>query len=1088
MRKLNKILLIGGLVLGFTPLAVASLTSMAKAPVQVKAAEREDFDIPDVISGNSLNMRVEGGMLKWDAVDGATGYKVYLKKGTFTVGTFDVVNEVMPISQIDQTKADSGQYFLEVAAVGVSKSALMQYYYTSNVDKLESPTGLQWLGNNAVWEYNTDPEVLGYTLTLYDFNGVVATINNATAPTDLTEYNPQDGWTFKVQAKGNNTLSAKRSSNIVESPARGSRTRTLPSVDSGNTLNMKISNGVMSWDAVDGATGYKIYVKQNSNTIAVFDTTNPFYPLSTDMDSLKIDSGEYSIEVGAKGVSKTDSMLWFYTSHVDKLEAPHGAQWIGYKAAWESVEGASSYDVSLYNLSGLVVTIPTTECLYDFEGNLPQDGWTFKVKANTNGTFNAKRNSALTESPAFVSQKHNIGVIIVDSTNDVQNQGGQVYLETDKGITDWTTEGGFSRQATYGSTATLKAKPDSGYQFLGWRLDGEWVSSELEYTFTVHDGGTYYAMFQKVDFYFVMQPTNQTVGVGNAVNIVWTTNYVPDSTEIQNWDENAQEWDQWDVNHPTNKQDDYDFQNDVVGAIRFRLVATSAAYGTAISDEFTVTWVEPNITLIDATIAEPVGGEHPSFELNLNTETCTYSYLSWYDGSTKMTSSDTFVTGKNYQLRFILNTNSGYQFTNETIFKVNGVQNVEGPNQYGFKSYYFTAKAPAVTEYDVIYSPGEGQGSTDLNQVVAGTTIALVDPQTLNFSPVQGMMFDAWSINDTRYEIGDEYVINSDTLIIALWKNVPVTATSLTAAYSGGDINVGDKLDTSKISITVNYSNGTNQAVAIKDAEFYLGANKIPDIKNYQFNNAGINQITIKYLGLEATINVTVIDPVAPKTLTGIEVTGTYKTEYTVGETFSTEGIVVKAVYSNGDKEDVPLNEVTFSGYNMNQAGNQTVTATWNELSTTFQILVKEAPVDPEKTLVSISLSGTQQTEFTVGDSFSAEGLVVTAHYSDDSSESIALNNVEISGYNMNQEGKQTITVSYQGKTATYEITVKAKDTPVTPDDPVTPNKSSGLPAGAVVGIVIGSALVVGVGGFALVWFVIKKKTWADFLALFKKK
>ena len=28
---------------------------------------------------------------------------------------------------------------------------------------------------------------------------------------------------------------------------------------------------------------------------------------------------------------------------------------------------------------------------------------------------------------------------------------------------------------------------------------------------------------------------------------------------------------------------------------------------------------------------------------------------------------------------------------------------------------------------------------------------------------------------------------------------------------------------------------------------------------------------------------------------------------------------------------------------------------------------------------------------------------------------------------------------------------------------------------------------VLGIGGFAIVWFVIKKKTWADFLALFKK-
>ena len=55
-----------------------------------------------------------------------------------------------------------------------------------------------------------------------------------------------------------------------------------------------------------------------------------------------------------------------------------------------------------------------------------------------------------------------------------------------------------------------------------------------------------------------------------------------------------------------------------------------------------------------------------------------------------------------------------------------------------------------------------------------------------------------------------------------------------------------------------------------------------------------------------------------------------------------------------------------------------------------------------------------------------------------------------------------------------------------TPDDPS--DDKDGLGAGAIVGIVIGSVAVVGVGGFALFWFVIKKKTWAEFLAIFKKK
>ncbi|MBQ8341947.1 MAG: hypothetical protein IJY22_06215 [Clostridia bacterium] len=52
-------------------------------------------------------------------------------------------------------------------------------------------------------------------------------------------------------------------------------------------------------------------------------------------------------------------------------------------------------------------------------------------------------------------------------------------------------------------------------------------------------------------------------------------------------------------------------------------------------------------------------------------------------------------------------------------------------------------------------------------------------------------------------------------------------------------------------------------------------------------------------------------------------------------------------------------------------------------------------------------------------------------------------------------------------------------------DTPVA--EEGGLGAGAIVAIVIGSVLVAGIGGFALFWFVIKKKSWADFVAIFKK-
>ena len=55
-----------------------------------------------------------------------------------------------------------------------------------------------------------------------------------------------------------------------------------------------------------------------------------------------------------------------------------------------------------------------------------------------------------------------------------------------------------------------------------------------------------------------------------------------------------------------------------------------------------------------------------------------------------------------------------------------------------------------------------------------------------------------------------------------------------------------------------------------------------------------------------------------------------------------------------------------------------------------------------------------------------------------------------------------------------------AAETPDTPKD--------GLSGGAIAGIVVGSVVVLGLGGFALVWFVIKKKSFADLVAIFKKK
>ena len=488
--KLLSILLVLVMVLALVP--VSALTAFA--------AER-DREIVAVDSGNSFNMRLsDEGVLTWDEVAGATGYKVALLNSMGqTINEWDnaLTNSrvLQFISEMDNNKYDSGRYTIEVIAKDANKKATMSYYYTSNVDKLEEPHGLQWLGNQAAWEYVDG--AIEYTVFLYNFEGFVASKTVTECPVDLSEYNPQDGWTFSVQAKTNGTLIDKRNSNIAESPKKGNGTRTVNLVDPVNALNMKvIEGGVLTWDEVIGASGYQVVLK---NPIGVeiyrwdndFTNNNRMLPIITEMDNLKIDSGDYRFEVEPKGAGSVAVIAnYYYTSDVEQFEAPYNLKWNGSTATWTAVNGASSYDVMLYDFNGQVKTVTVTDDYYDFSDYNPQDGWTFKVQADGDGRSTAKRSSNATESPA----KETTYTITC-----LASEQGTVYIETNKGASDYATL--VSGKATKNTEVTVKAVANSGYEFVEWKLNspselGVTCSTDATYSFNATSDIYIYAIFK----------------------------------------------------------------------------------------------------------------------------------------------------------------------------------------------------------------------------------------------------------------------------------------------------------------------------------------------------------------------------------------------------------------------------------------------------------------------------------------------------------------------------------------------------------------------------------------------------------------
>ena len=469
-------------------------STMFAVPNNVKsvyASSSREREIVQVDSGNSLHMSISNqGLLTWDTVTGATGYGVSVTQNGMNIANLDTSNAfIMIVTEMDNLKVDSGLYVIEVYAKGVSKRASISYYYTSNVDKLEAPHNLQWIGNQASWD--AVDGAVSYKLYLYSFTGQEFSTTTTNCLYDLSAYNPADGWTFKVQAESNGTLLDKRDSALVESPAKGSRTRTLNAVNSGNSLNMTATNeGLLTWNAVDNATGYRVAVKQNGIENTYFETTNNLIALTSSLDGAKLASGQYVIEVEPQGVvANSASMLYYYTSHVDQLEAPYNLHWNGTQACWTAVNGATLYDVTLYDFNGAVFTVATEEDYYDFSGNAPQDGWTFKVQARSNGTLNAPRHSVAQESPA---KETTYAITCV-----AYEQNGLVSLETNKGSDDGIS---IILNATKNSEVTVSATPNAGYEFVAWRLTAPaqpeaTCSTDATYTFNAISDIQIFAVF-----------------------------------------------------------------------------------------------------------------------------------------------------------------------------------------------------------------------------------------------------------------------------------------------------------------------------------------------------------------------------------------------------------------------------------------------------------------------------------------------------------------------------------------------------------------------------------------------------------------
>ncbi len=149
-------------------------------------------------------------------------------------------------------------------------------------------------------------------------------------------------------------------------------------------------------------------------------------------------------------------------------------------------------------------------------------------------------------------------------------------------------------------------------------------------------------------------------------------------------------------------------------------------------------------------------------------------------------------------------------------------------------------------------------------------------------------------------------------------------------------------------------------------------------------------------------------------------VTQPNKTEYEIGESLDTTGLTL-SVTDNYDVASNVTDGFTTSGFDSATAGEKTITVTYKGLTATFTVTVN-AQIVPTGVTINTMPS---KTVYTIGDTLDTAGLKIDLVYSDSSTETIT-EGYTVSGFDSATAGEKTVTVTYEGFTTTFTVTVEA--------------------------------------------------------------
>ena len=324
-------------------------------------------------------------VLTWNAVPGATSYKVY--RATSKSGTYSLLGTVTTTSYTNTGAKEGTTYYYKVkAANGAGESAYSNVVSGKVVVTPKPAAPVVKIGNSStsgkpMLTWNAVSGATSYKVyRATSQNGTYSLLGTVTT-TSYTNTGAKEGTTYYYKVKAVNGADESAYSNIVSGQAKVQAQKpSAPVVKIGNSASS--GKPQLTWNAVSGATSYKVYRATSQNgTYSLLGTVT-----ATSYTNTGAKAGTtywYKVKAVNSAGESAYSNIVSGRATVTTLTMGHSATSGKPQLTWKAVSGAASYRVyRATTKNGAYTVINTTKALtYTNVGAALGTTYYYKVEA-----------------------------------------------------------------------------------------------------------------------------------------------------------------------------------------------------------------------------------------------------------------------------------------------------------------------------------------------------------------------------------------------------------------------------------------------------------------------------------------------------------------------------------------------------------------------------------------------------------------------------------------------------------------------------------------------------------------------------------